>query len=131
MHVLINGDGRMDSICPPDIEPQEGWMVVEMPDDPTLVGPYEVYRYSDGKLVYDPTPEQRRAAMQMDVGGVIKALLAASPAMTVGIPDALAMRMLGYIPDYDEGTTYPMAALAMFDGTLKRRTIGGWREVNG
>ena len=129
MHVLVDPDGRIvgASDIPFDSWP-EGAEPAEVPDSAIAALPegaeLEDCTWDGGALTWhDPGPQPLNPAE------VIKAIFTASPALTVGIVDALARRMAPYLPDYDSSATYAIGTLVVMDGVVKRRTIGGWREV--
>ena len=86
--------------------------------------PYYEYVYDGGQFSWvEPTPTDLTPEQ------VIKSIYTAMPALTVGIIDKLALRMMPYLPDYDPSTTYTVGMLAIKDDVVQRRTIGGWRIV--
>jgi len=119
MHILVDGT----TITAWGEEPPTGDGIPFEVDDFPGVEEGQVLHW-DGRTWWTekdiPTP--------MDV---IKAIFAASPALTVGIIDPLALRMIDYLPDYDPEQTYTIGMLAIHDGILKRKTLTGWRTVTG
>lgn len=75
--------------------------------------------------------EAAEATRPLTAEEAISAILAASPTLTVAITDRLAMRMAPYLPAYDSMATYTVGTLVVMDNAIKRRTIGGWRDVTG
>ena len=112
-----------------DVPSPEHWTYpdgFELVDATGFVPEHEVweYRYENGEFIWhEPEPEP------LAPFEVLKAIYTAMPALTVGIIDAMALRMLPYLPEYDPSQTYTVGMLAVKDGKVQRRTIGGWREV--
>ena len=126
MQVVIAENGHVVDISDEDMiwHLDEGMRIEHIDAAPVLEHPIEDYIFVDGDFTYvEPDPEPLQPYQ------VIKAIFTASPALTVGIVDMLAARMAPYLPDYDSAQTYSIGMLVVMDGVVKRRTIGGWREV--
>lgn len=82
------------------------------------------YYYKNGRFVWrEPDPEP------LNPLDVIKSIYAADPALTVGLPDSMALRMIPYLPAYDQSQTYTTGMLMVKDGEVWRKTLTGWRAV--
>lgn len=118
MHILVNGtEVTAWGEEPPDGDgvPFEVEGVPEVPDGSAL--------HWDGVSFW--TVER-----PVDPAEPIRAIFAAMPALTVGLADKAALRLAGYLPDWDPSATYTLGCLAIKDGKVQRRTVGGvWREV--
>lgn len=126
MWILVDaaGDIGASSELPFDSYPDDGgWTPVEVepPADPFWG---EEWRYVDGTFVPVELPPEPASTRD-----ILKAILTGMPALTVGIPDAMAARCGGVLPDYDEEQTWTLGMLCVKDGTVQRRTLTGWRTV--
>jgi len=117
MHILVNGT----TVTAYGEEPPVGEGVPFEVDDFPGVEEGQILHW-DGRTWWT----ERDIPSSLEV---IKAIFTASPALTVGIIDSLALRMVDYLPSYDPGQTYTVGMLAVFDGVLKRKTLTGWRIV--
>ena len=133
-YALIHPDGHLaglsDLDSPDDWNYPDGYILVQVDgQDIDFDRDLSDYLWSDGRFEVDPD----RAAFVEPLAPheAVKAIFAANPSLTVLIPVAIALRMLPYLPDYDADQTYVTGSLAIKDGRLQRKTITGWRIVDG
>ena len=112
-----------------DLESPDSWQYpeeYELVDATWFYPEHEVweYYYKNGRFVWrEPDPEP------LNPLDVIKSIYAADPALTVGLPDSIALRMIPYLPAYDQSQTYTTGMLMVKDGEVWRKTLTGWRAV--
>lgn len=125
--LIDNETGQLQAIQ--DLDSPEHWTFPEGFDLVDATGFYpehEVweYYYKNGRFVWrEPDPEP------LNPLDVIKSIYAADPALTVGLPDSIALRMIPYLPTYDQSQTYTTGMLMVKDGEVWRKTLTGWRAV--
>lgn len=132
-YALIDIDGTVAGVA--DLESPEQWSHPEGMSVVEAEGFYPDrqlmdYIYVDGQFVLDEDGiAYREAHSPLDPAAVIKAIFEAMPSLTTGIIDAMALKMIPYLPDYSSGTTYTVGTLVVKEGKVQRKTLTGWREV--
>lgn len=126
MKVIVDKEGRVVDFSEDFVEwtLKDGMRVEHLEDSYTFEHDPWDYVWENGAPAYrEPEPEA------LAPGEVLKAIFTASPALTVGIIDSVALRMKPYIPDYDSAVSYVVGSLAMRDGKVQRKTLTGWRAL--